>query len=228
MHLVLLHSPLIGPSAWLAVAAEALERGHKVSLPAIPDLKLIPQPYYPVIGRGVARQIEGQGAATLVVHSSAGGLAPSVVAASEGRIDHVVFVDAILPHPNRSWFDTTGVVFADALRATVQDGLAPPWDQWFPAGVIADLIDDANARAVFEGELNPTPVAFLEEVAPDLDLPENVAWSYLRLSEAYEAEAARARSQGRPTLREDLHHLAMFTHSFEVMNALSNLLRIGG
>lgn len=225
MHLVLLHSPLIGPSAWLAVAAEALERGHQVSLPAIPDLNLIPQPYYPVIGRGVARQIEGQGKAALVVHSSAGGLAPSVVAASEGRIDQVVFVDAILPHPGRSWFDTTGDAFAAALRATVQDGLAPRWDQWFPPGMVADLIDDPNARAVFEDELKPTPVAFLDEAAPDLDLAGDVAWSYLRLSAAYEAEAARARSLGRLTLREDLHHLAMFTHSFEVMNALANLVR---
>lgn len=226
MRLVLLHSPLIGSSAWLAVAAEAMERGLEVSLPAIPDLTLIPQPFYPIIGRGVARQIEGQDPAALVVHSSAGGLAPSVVQASEGRIQHVVFVDAILPHPGRSWFDTTGDAFAAALRATVQDGLVPPWDQWFPAGMIADMIDDPNARAVFEGELKPTPVAFLEETAPDLDLSEDVAWSYLRLSPAYEAEAARARAEGRPTLREDLHHLAMYTHSFEVMNALANLLRL--
>jgi hypothetical protein len=225
MHLALLHSPLIGTSAWLAVAAEALERGHEVTLPAIPDLTLIPQPFYPVIGRGVARQIPGEAPVALVVHSSAGGLAPSVVAASEGRIDQVVFVDAILPHPGRSWFDTTGEAFAAALRATVQDGVVPPWDQWFPPGMVADMIDDSNARAVFEDELKPTPVAFLDEPAPDLDLPDSVAWSYLRLSLAYEAEAARARSLGRPTLREDLHHLAMYTHSFEVMNALSNLIR---
>lgn len=226
MHLVLLHSPLIGTSAWLAVAAEAMERGLEVSLPAIPDLSLIPQPFYDVIGRGVARQIQGSAPATLVVHSSAGGLAPSVVAASDGRIDQVVFVDAILPHPGRCWFETTGDAFEAALRATAQGGVVPPWDQWFPAGMIADMIDEPNARAVFENELKPTPLAFLEEKAPDIDLPEDVAWSYLRLSEAYEREAARARSLGRPTLREDLHHLAMYTHSFEVMNALSNLLRL--
>ncbi|WP_304170107.1 hypothetical protein [Phenylobacterium aquaticum] len=225
MRLILLHSPLIGASAWLAVAAEAVERGFDIQLPAIPDLSLIPQPYYPVIGKGVARQIEGKGPAALVVHSSAGGLVPSIVAASEGVIEQVVYADAILPHPGRSWFETTGDDFATALRATVVDGLVPRWEEWFPAGAIAGMIDDDTARAVFQDELKPTPVAYLEEVAPDLDLPDDVAWSYLRLSRAYENEAAHARSLGRPTLREDLHHLAMFTHPEEVMSAIANLVR---
>lgn len=225
MRLILLHSPLIGPSAWLAVAAEAHERGYDIQLPAIPDLSLVPQPYYPVIGKGVARQINGKGAATLVVHSSAGGLAPSIVAAADGMIDHVIYADAILPHPGRSWLDTTGDQFAAALRATAVDGLVPRWEEWFPPDSVAGMIDDPTARAVFRDEQRPTPLAYLEEVAPDLDLPDDVAWSYLRFSRAYENEAAHARSLGRPTLREDLSHLAMFTHPEEVMTAISNLVR---
>lgn len=225
MRLILLHSPLIGPSAWLAVAAEAHERGFDIQLPVIPELTLIPQPYYPVIGKGVARQINGTGPAALVVHSSAGGLAPSIVAAADGMIEQVVFADAILPHPGRSWFDTTGEAFAAALRATAVNGLVPRWEEWFPPGSIAGMIENDTARAVFQDELKPTPLAYLEEVAPDLDLPEDVAWSYLRLSRAYENEAAHARSLGRPTLREDLSHLAMFTHPEEVMSAISNLVR---
>lgn len=225
MRLAFLHSPLIGPSAWLAVAAEAAEMGFEVALPAIPDINLIPQPFYPVIGRGVARQLAGKGPTALVVHSSAGGLAPSIVHASEGQIEQVVFVDAVLPHPGRSWFELAGDALGQALRAAAVDGLAPPWDQWFPPGALAGLIDVEEARQVFESELRPTPIAYLDEPAPVLDLPETCGWSYLRLSPIYDAEASEARSQGRPTLGLDLHHLAMFTDPEEVAAGVVNLVR---
>lgn len=225
MRWVLLHSPLTGPSVWRAVAVEAARRGVEATIPTLPDWGKVAAPYYPAIGEQVADQIAGLGPAALVVHSGAGGLASSVVAASGAVVHQVVFVDAILPHPGRSWFSTTGDAFGAEVRGRAKDGQIPPWDQWFPPGALAGLIKDHAQRKTFARELKPTPEAFLDEPAPEAGLPEAVGWAYLRLSKVYEAEAKVARSEGRPTLRLDLHHLAMMTDPAQVVSSLRNLIR---
>lgn len=225
MRWVLLHSPLTGPSVWRAVAVEAARRGVEATVPALPDLAALTAPYYSAIGEQVADQVAGLGPAALIVHSGAGGLASSVVAASGEVVEQVVFVDAILPHPARSWFSTAGDGFAAQVRGRAKDGQVPAWDQWFPPGALAGLIKDHAQRKVFARELRSTPEAFLDEAAPDHGLDERVGWSYLRLSKVYEAEAKVARAEGRPTLRLDLHHLAMMTHPAQVVSSLRNLVR---
>lgn len=225
MRWVLLHSPLTGPAVWRAVAAEAVRKGLDATVPALPDLSGLRGSYYSALGEAVADQIVDGEPAALVVHSGAGGLATSVVAAADGAIQQVVFVDAILPHPGRAWFSTAGTAFADGVRAKASHDAAAPWDQWFPPGTLAALVSDHALRKAFTRELRPTPMAYLEEVAPDLDLPETVGWAYLRLSKAYEAEAQEARRLGRPTLRRDFSHLAMMTHPAQVVSSLRNLIR---
>lgn len=222
MRLILLHGPLVGPAVWRPVAAEAARRGIEAIVPVLPDLAA---PFYPRLAQAVADQLPGEGQGVLVAHSAAGGLATSVVAAAAGRVSLVVYVDAILPHPGRSWFETAGDGFAAMVRAKAADGLVPPWDQWFPAGAIAGLIEDPAARSAFEAELRPIPEAFLDEPAPELDLPDPVGWAYLRLSKVYEDEARLARHEARPTLRLDLHHLATITHPGEVLSSIVNLVR---
>jgi hypothetical protein len=222
---VLLHSPLTGPAVWRAVAAEAVRKGLDVTVPDLPDLAQVTPPYYPALGYAVASQIMRGGPTALIVHSGAGGLAAQVANSAGSAIAQVVFVDAILPHPGRTWFSTAGDAFAEGVRAKAREGEVPPWDQWFPPGALAGLIGDHALRKAFVRELRPTPVAFLDEPAPDLDIPEHVGWAYLRLSKAYEAEAREARRLGRLTLRRDLNHLAMMTHPAEVVSSLRNLIR---
>ncbi len=225
MRLVLLHGPLVGPAVWRPVAIEAARRGIEATVPGLADPGRLDPPWYGNLAEGVAAQIAGGGPATLAVHSAAGGLATSVVAASHGVIRHVVFVDAILPHPGRSWFETAGDDFAAMVRGKAEEGRVPAWDRWFPPGAIGGLIEDPEARAAFEAELRPLPEAFLDEKAPELELPDAVGWSYLRLSKVYEDEARLARHQGWPTLRLDRHHLATMTHPAEVLSSIVNLIR---
>jgi hypothetical protein len=222
---VLLHSPLTGPAVWRAVAAEAVRKGLEVTVPALPDLAQVTPPYYPALAVAVANQIERGGPAALIVHSGAGGLAAQVTNAAGAAVAQVVFVDAILPHPGRTWFSTAGDGFAQSVRDKVKDAMVPPWDQWFPPGALAGLVGDHALRKAFARELKPTPVAFLDERASGLDIPDHVGWSYLRLSKAYEAEAREARRLGRLTLRRDLSHLAMMTHPAQVVSSLRNLIR---
>ncbi len=223
MRLILVHSPLVGPASWGGVPAALAERGYASNVVALPAWDKISRPYYPALAASVAQAVEPTD--VLVVHSGAGGLAASIAALAEGRLAAVVFVDAILPHPGRSWFDTASAPLGAALRAAAEDGMLPPWDQWFPAGAIAALTPEGAVRDAFLGELSPAPLAYLDEPAPALDLPPTVGWSYLRVSRAYEAEAAQARALGHPTLRLELSHLAMMTHADEVVTSLAQLVR---
>ena len=198
--------------------------GVEAQVLAMPSLAELSLPYYPTLCAHLAVQIEAQ--SVLIVHSGAGGLAAGLVEACAGRIEQVVFVDAILPHPGRSWCSTANTELVSALKRRVINGLLPTWDQWFPSGTLAGLIGDHGARKRFVRELRPAPVGFLDEVAPDCDLDDAVAWSYLRLSKAYETEAREARRLGRPTLRLDLDHLALMGEPRAVIAALRNLIRV--
>ena len=225
MRFALLHSPLVGASCWRAVMADFAERGIWAAAPKLPAWDAVEAPYYPAMAASVAAQTTLMHPVVLVVHSGAGSLAASVVAAAEGGVSQVIFVDAILPHPGHTWLETASTVLGDSLRAKAADGQVPGWDQWFPRGALAATLPEGEVRETFTRELTPTPLAYLEEAAPELDLPDDIGWAYLRLSKAYEDEAKVARTQGIPTLRLDRHHLAMMTHAEEVASALVNLVR---
>jgi pimeloyl-ACP methyl ester carboxylesterase len=222
--ILLLHSPLVGPCAWAACGAALAARGREVRVAALPT-GLVP-PFYAAMAAATAKDLEAP--ATLVVHSGAGALVPAIAAAAPGRVRSVIFADAILPHPGRSWFDTAGADLGQALRAVSGDGLVPSWDQWFPPDTLGKLLPDVNHRATFLAELKPVPLAYLEEMAPEIELPPRTPWGYLRLSKAYEREAAEARRVGAPTLRTDLHHLAMMTDPEAVATSLLQLMRMLG
>lgn len=225
MRFALLHSPLVGGSCWRAVMADFAERGIWAAAPKLPAWDAVTEPYYPALAATVTEQIALMHPVVLVVHSGAGSLAASVVAAAKGGVSQVIFIDAILPHPGRTWFETASPGLGESLRAKAADGQVPAWDQWFPTGALAASLPEGAARETFMAELTPTPLAYLEETAPDLDLPGDIGWSYLRLSKAYEDETRVAREQGIPTLRLERHHLAMVTHADEVASALVNLVR---
>jgi len=224
MHLILLHSPLVGASTWAPLADACAARGVAAHVPVLPAWTELHPPYYPAL----AAAVEVGGPACLVAHSGAGALVPAILAEAQGLVRSVAFVDAILPHPGRSWFATAAPALGNALRAAAVEGAAPAWDQWFPAGTLGGLLPDPDQRAQFLAELTPTPLAFLEEPAPELVIPADVAWGYLRLSRAYEDEAGEARRVGAPTLRLDSHHLAMMTDPEPVLTALLNLMRMLG
>jgi hypothetical protein len=226
MRFVLLHSPLIGPLAWSAVAGELAKRGIGVILPVIPPLGELTASLYAGVSHAVASQILGQdGPFVLAVHSGAGGLAPAIVAAAGRQVEAVLYVDAILPHPGRSWFETASDALGEYLKAKVVDGMVPAWDQWLPPQALAKLLPDYVMREAFVAELKPTPLAWFEERAPEIDLPPDVGSGFLRLSESYDSEAEEAQRLGWPALRRNLHHLAMATHPEDVTTNMLALAR---
>jgi hypothetical protein len=157
----------------------------------------------------------------LVAHSGAGALIPAVTARLSTPVAGVVFLDAILPHPGRSWFDTAPAEMRDQLRAGAQMGQLPPWDDWWPPGALARLVPDDATREALVGELEPLPIGYFEEPAPaeGFELPA----AYLQLSGGYDEEARLAGRQGWPVVRLPLNHLAPLTQPRAVAPALLSL-----
>ena len=207
---VLLHSPLLGPMAWRPVAVELERRGQAVETPAWPQLSTIVDDFYATLADDLAARLDGDGGPLLLVaYSGAGALVPALASRLTAPVAGVILVDAILPHPGHSWFDTAPADMRERLRAGAQMGELPSWDEWWPPGALERL------------ELEPLPLAYFEEVAPPEVLTGPTA--YLQLSGAYDGEGVAAGRYGWPLVRLPLHHLAMLTNPEPVAAALESL-----
>jgi hypothetical protein len=180
-----------------------------------------PEPTYQAVAGRIAGPLEGSGW-TLVVHSGAGSLVPSVIEAMSDPAG-VIFVDAILPHPGRAWAATAPAALVERLAGLAIHGMLPPWNGWFASDPLPGMLTYGSLRAAFAQELPLTPLSWLYAVAPELDGWSRAPCSFLQLSAAYAAEAAEAKARGWPTRRLDLHHLAMITDPGKVAGALLSL-----
>jgi len=223
MRIVLLHSPLLGPLSWRPVAAALGDLGHAAEAPAWPRLSSITESYYATLASAMAATIDGGSTepAVLVAHSGAGALAPVLAAALRTPPAGVIYADAILPHPGRSWFDTAPPELRERLRNGAQMGQLPPWDDWWPPGALERLVPDAATRDALVAELEPLPLAYFEEVAPAA--PADPPSAYLQLSGAYDEEARLGGRQGWPVVRLPMNHLAVLTQPQAVAQALDGL-----
>lgn len=219
--LVLLHSPLLGPLSWRRVVEVLRAHGFEADAPAWPRLSALGEDCYAALAGSMAATLAGGGPAIVVAHSGAGALMPSVAALAKGALKGVIYCDAILPHPGQSWIDTAPPSLAGQLLAGAVDGRLPAWDRWWPPGALERLVPDADVRAALLDELEPIPIGYFEELAPELDLAAPAA--YLQLSGAYVEEAQIAGRKGWPVVRLPLHHLAILTHAEAVAGALESL-----
>ena len=178
-------------------------------------------PTYESIAARIAACAPGEGWC-VVAHSGAGGLAPAVLEALDGA-ERLIFVDAILPHPQKTWFETAPPALVERLRSRARGGMLPPWNAWFDDDPVALLLADGGVRARFESELPRLPLAWFEEKAPSLAAWKQLPCAYLQLSDAYRTQAAAARANGWPVRRLDLNHLAMITHPDRVAAAILSL-----
>ncbi|WP_077489004.1 alpha/beta fold hydrolase [Sinomonas mesophila] len=225
--LVLVHSPLVGASVWEPVASVLRLQGKETVVPSLADVFAGPAPYYPRLAAAVADAIDpdkhnGDSRVVLVGHSGAGALLPSVADATTTAVVGMVFVDALLPHPGRSWFSTVPEDMRGQMRGLARDGLLPPWNEWFPPGVLEHLLPDPGLRARFSAELPRLPVAYFDEPAPAVPDPAPSQSAYLRL--AYTAQAEDAERAGWHVTSRSSHHLAMLTEPHEIGAALGHLI----
>jgi hypothetical protein len=215
----LIHSPLLGPSSWQAVAEELRSRGRRVIVPSLLDAITSPPPRVPVLAAAVATYLDD--AAILVVHSGAGPLVPAITDRASSAVDAIVFVDATLPFPGRTWFDVLPAETSAGLRGLAgPDGLLPPWHRWFPEDPIRDLVPDVATRSTLVADIPRVPLDYFEEIAPAFGGWDQRPCGYVRLSAAYDAAAADARGRGWPVLRHEGHHLSGVTEPETVADAI--------
>lgn len=216
----LIHSPFLGPGSWRDTELALRDAGHQAAAldyggPEEPD-------YYGSAARGVAMSLRlNDSPVILVAHSAAGGLIPSIAqAVRPGRLAGVVFVDAILPHPGKSWRDGAPESLARRLPTAQRARRLPRWYEWYDIDPTAFLRLSDDEKARFKSEMPRVPTAYIDARAPNPKGWEALPAGYLQLSSAYEDEAHEAERRGWAVLRLDLEHLAIMTEPTHVANGL--------
>lgn len=204
MRLALIPSPFLGPAS-LSLVAPHLEGGVVAGYGGVsgPD-------WFDGAARRIVAQVDDE-PWVAVLHSGAGAFAPSLGAAAS-RLKGLVFLDAVLPHPGASAADMAPPAQMAGLRKITAEGLIARWDRWFPREVIESWAPDAEARATCLADLPQVPFAFLEAPAPQHAEWEGLPATYVRLSDGFEHNAARAEARGWDVRRLDLGHLGMISH----------------
>jgi pimeloyl-ACP methyl ester carboxylesterase len=218
--LTLVHSPLVGPATWEVLAPAIRARGHEV---VVPDLTgtLVSGPPYVVRQIQAVAEAVGPRPAVLVGHSGAGPLLPAMGDAL-AAVDAYLFLDAGLPAPGSSWFDSAPADLVERLLTLADDGWLPPWPDWWDPEVLAELLP-ADLRIPFVASCPRVPVRMLEELRPAAPAWESRSCGYLRLSEGYRDGAEGARALGWPVAELPGHHLSMLTDPDLVADALLDL-----
>jgi hypothetical protein len=222
--LLLVHSPLIGPASWDLIAPALAEPGRAVTIPDLTSTVAAGPPWCSRQAELIARAAAGQ-PAVLAGHSGAGPLL-AAAGAMIAQVRGYLFVDAGLPIPGQTWMDTAPPELAARLREMADpDGWLPPWSRWWGEDALAELLPDPGIRERFTAGCPPLPLAMFTERHPPAPRWPDAPCAYLRLSEAYEDEAARAAGLGWPVIRLASHHLALLTDPAEVAEAIGQLLR---
>jgi hypothetical protein len=224
---VLIHSPLIGPYSWRPVGDELENTGQRVVIPSLLAVLEQSSGYANSIAEYVRKAVDGSALPeplVLVGHSAAGAYLPVIGAELDRAVTAYVFVDARLPMRGTSLADQDTPEEGQHRRKMAEDGMLPPWPEWFDEGVMAEVIPNEERRNRFVTELQPIPLAlFHEEIIYPSDWPD-APCAYLRLSEFYKPLAQEASAVGWPVLEIDAEHLHLITHPQEVANLLLSIL----
>jgi len=221
---VLVHSPFLGPASLRPLADALAALGHPAVLLDLRPSVVAPPVHQVLLGAFADAMSEEllDGPVVLIGHSGAGPLLPAFADALEEAVTGLVFVDAGLPTPGRSWRDTAPAERYSHLRSMSRDGQLPRWQRWFSPDPLVELVADEDLRAEIADEAPEVPIAFLKEERPE------VTWSgaagYVRLSAAYDDAADGATDLGWPVCRLDSHHLAPATDPEPVAIAVLEVL----
>ncbi len=200
--LLLVPSPLLGPSTWAPVAQ--LLGGRVVR-----------------VDEAVAAA-DGLAEVVLVPHSNAGLWAPSLVE-QVGAVA-TVYVDAALPA-------SAGAVplapprFLEVLRGLADDdGLLPPWTGWWDAAEVDPLFPDPATRAAVAAEEPRLPLTYFTST---VDVPHG--WdahpsAYLAFGATYAEEVAAATARDWPVTTLPGRHLHQLVAPAEVAAAITALV----
>jgi len=220
---VLVHSPVTGPSTWRWVADELAERGHRVSVPAVPPAATA-LGWSAFVG-AVGALSAGIDSPVLVGHSGAGPLLPRI--AIRIRAKALVFVDADIP-PESGETTLVPDEFLGFLRGLANGGVLPPWSQWFGPDSMRELIPDDRTREIVSAELPAVPLSYFETRVPVPAGWTSTRCGYVLLSEAYAEQASKAAANSWPVARLPGAHLDIVTRPSAIADAILSVAGVSG
>lgn len=220
--ILLVHSPLVGPSSLARLADAAANSEIPVSLPDLTSMAQSDRPHDDFCRLAVDAGRKMNAAPLVVGHSGAGAFLPAIGSAI-GNIAGLVFVDAVVPPAAGAHSTSPGM--REMLESVTEDGVLRRWLDWWPEETIVELLPDQADRAQLEADMPRVPRSFYDR---DVRVPPG--WSqggcgYLMLSDAYEAELHDAAERGWPTARLDADHLAPRTQPEPVLQGILQLAR---
>src|SRR5215217_3725142 len=137
---LLIHSPLVGPYTWIPAANALQGSGYIAIVPCLTNNEQDTRPYteqhVQTIAHAYHDHLDGK-PVILVAHSGAGMLLPSAGQAI-GTPAGYIFVDAGLPHKNKSRLDLFPAHEAAHFRQAAANGYIPLWNDETLAKVIPD------------------------------------------------------------------------------------------
>ena len=229
--LVLVHSPLVGPFTWSAVAAALRRRGIDAVVPVLRDRGESAGPYWwqhAMSAAAMLAALPAGGQIVLVGHSGAGPLLPAVRRVSERSVAAYLFVDAGILHDDASRlgllrFELPGL--ADQLQAHLEAGGCFP--EWRDED-LRDVLPDAAVRRKMLQEMQPRGLPFWQEPLPVFDGWPDAPCAYLQFSDGYAVPAEQARADGWAYRRLDAGHFHMLVDPEAVTTMMLDLLTAMG
>jgi len=216
----LLASPLLGAAVWRPAATALTDRGWDVLV--VPGLAQAPRHPAQVLAHLLDALPDGP-ALGLVAHSNAGLYLPAL--AAERRVAASVYADAALPAAVGASAVASPRMHRFLEDLTDDDGLLPPWTQWWDEEQVAALFPDAACRAAVAAEQHRLPVEyFTASIAAPAGWTERPA-AYLAFGDTYYAERDQAARWGWPVRTLPGGHLHPLVAPSRVAAALDDLLR---
>jgi hypothetical protein len=218
----LLPSPLLGPSVWRPVGKALIERGWNVLTPAA----LVGAHTGQNVLDGFLAALPTDQDLVVIPHSNAGAFVPALT--TQRRVVGFVFVDALLPPPRGSVPLAPPALLGTLRELSGDDGLLPPWTEWWDEAEVATLFPSASARADIEREQQRFPITYFEG-----SLPVPVGWDerpagYLAFGDTYATNRHEAVLRGWPVQTLRGHHLHMLAEPASVATELDAMLtRLG-
>lgn len=214
--IVLIHSPLVGPASLAPTRAALEKRDRACHLPsayrageAVPAWRDWPA--------RLALALPAMQGPVIAGHSMGGLLAARL--AADLRASGMICLDAAIPPESGTVLpvEPSFRAFLDTLP--LDDGLLPPWNDWWPNDIFdgTDVCD--AARDAFLADI---PALRLDWFDDDFAMPDwsTAARAYLRTSLSFVEEARRAEARGWPVVRLKGTHLHPLAAPEETANAI--------
>ncbi len=213
---LLVHSPLVGPSSMARLAHAA---GHTALLPDLTGIADRSPPRWPWYIEAAIEAAGDRDVRAVVGHSGAGVALPQIGLRLGAPL---VFVDAVLPPASGAHRASSGLLELVAAN-TGHDGRLKPWLDWWPAETVERLVPEPPDRAELRADMPRLPADFYAEPVAVPDGWTTHPSGYLRLSAAYDHELNEASERGWPSRSLDGTHLDPFTRSARVLEAIEEL-----